>query len=110
MVSTTFSLASLTAGTSRSGCPLTETRQASAPRFTTTSSTPAAWVRAITSSNRFFSPQRVFIIEGQKRDIGAGEHLLIDLLRFRLAGPQARTIVVVEDHLAAVGAATHAAA
>ena len=55
--------------------------------------------------DRFFPPQRVFIVEGQKRDIGAGEHLLINLLRLRLAGPQARAIVVVEDHLAAVGAA-----
>jgi hypothetical protein len=30
--------------------------------------------------DRLFTPQRIFIIERQEGDIGAGQHLLIDLL------------------------------
>jgi hypothetical protein len=50
-------------------------------------------------------PQGVFIVERQEGDVGALQHLLIDLLRLFAAGPQARAVVVIENDLAAVGAA-----
>ena len=52
--------------------------------------------------NRLLAPQRVFVIEGQERDVGAGQHLLINPLRLLFAAPQARTIVIIKDNLAAV--------
>ena len=55
--------------------------------------------------NRFFAPQGVFIIQRQEGDIGAFEHLLVDLLRLFAAGPQTWTVVVIENHLTAIGTA-----
>ena len=52
--------------------------------------------------NRLLAPQRVFVIEGQEGDIGAAQHLLINLLRLLFAAPQARAIVVIKDNFAAV--------
>ena len=52
--------------------------------------------------NRLLAPQRVFVIEGQERDVGAGQHLLINPLRLLFAAPQTRTIVIIKDNLAAV--------
>ncbi|MNN69442.1 hypothetical protein D3C81_1852310 [compost metagenome] len=56
-------------------------------------------------SNGFFTPQRVFIIQRQERDIGALQHLLIHLLRLFFTAPQARAVVVVKNDFSAVGAA-----
>ena len=47
----------------------------------------------------------MFIIQRQKGDIGALQHGAIGLLRARFIGPQARTVVIVENHLTAVSAA-----
>lgn len=105
VVSITFSFGSFTAGTSTNPSPAMDTRQESAPRFTTTSFTPALWVRAMTSSTRLLTPQRVFIVQRQEGDIRAFQHLLVHLLCLFFAGPQARTIVIVENHFSAVGAA-----
>ncbi len=55
--------------------------------------------------NRYRSPQRIFIIQRQKSDIGTFQHLLVHLASLLLAGPQARTVVVIENHFPAVGAA-----
>ena len=52
--------------------------------------------------HRLLAPQRVFVIEGQEGDIGAAQHLLINLLRLLFAAPQARAIVVIKDNFAAV--------
>ena len=50
---------------------------------------------------RFFTPQHVFIIERQEGDIGAGKHGVVGGLRLFFAGPQTRTVVVVENDLTA---------
>ena len=55
--------------------------------------------------HRLLTPQRVFIVQRQEGDIRAFQHLLVHLLCLFFAGPQARTIVIVENHFSAVGAA-----
>nr|ABB04498.1 unknown [Serratia marcescens] len=54
--------------------------------------------------NRLLAPQQFFVIQRQKGDVGAGQHLAVGLLSFLTAWPQTRAVVVVEDHLFSVGA------
>ena len=55
--------------------------------------------------DRLFTPQRIFVIQRQEGDIGAGQHLLIDLASLFLAAPQARAVVIIKNDLPAVSAA-----
>ena len=75
-----------------------DTVQESAPRFTTTSFTPALVGARNDVFHRLLTPQRVFIVQRQEGDIRAFQHLLVHLCVFFFAGPQARTIVIVENH------------
>ena len=55
--------------------------------------------------NRLHAPEQIFVVQRQEGNISAFQHLLIHLPGLFFAGPQARTIVVVENHFPAVGAA-----